>query len=104
MSLQVQDINKIRQDKDDRARSNFCLKCGMISHFVRDCTAGTVDPADDNVSPVVGKCKKTVTADYSVKDVFLYFLFKEFINQNNITKKAYKIRQKACTVGDQTKQ
>ena len=44
----------------------------MLGYFARDCTAGTVDSADNTASTaVVGKMQTTVTADSPVMDELL---------------------------------
>ena len=48
MPLPAEDINNVRQGKDDRTQSNACLNCGRIGHFGRDCTTGLIDPVDAN--------------------------------------------------------
>ena len=61
---------RLKKGKDVIVRSNACLKCGMIGHFVRDCTVGAVEPVDDNASPVVEKIQTTVKANFPVTDEF----------------------------------
>ena len=62
MSLQAEDMYKTRNDI--RAISNACFKYGILGHFVRDYTVGTMDPADDTTSHIGGKMHTTVAAKF----------------------------------------
>ena len=73
------------------------FKCGMIGHFVRDHTTGTIETTDNNILPVVAKCQQLLHL------VLLTDGFHNILHINvNAAKKTYQMRQKIGTLTLQT--
>ena len=102
MNVEVDANDEVHLNKDARARSNACYKCGEVGHFQRDCKYDGDEPtygqqeqegSSDSYDPVVGKWMINLVATTPITAKAMNSLYAESNRQKDL-KRSYRQKYK----------